>query len=144
MLYRSSHIAPCGINCATCLAFLRTKNRCDGCCSEDASKRHYCSVCRIKNCERLKQTATKLCVECSGFPCQRLKQLDKRYRLRYNVSLISNLLLIKDKGLEQYLKEEEIRWTCQNCSSSLCVHRSTCTACGQPVMKESSVIKAKS
>lgn len=136
MNYQASHIAPCGINCGTCLAFLRTKNRCDGCWSADASKRHYCSVCRIKNCELLNQTETKFCYECNKFPCQRLKQLDKRYRLGYNISLINNLISIKEKGIQHYLEDEKKKWTCPYCKSDLCVHRNTCPTCGHLMVNQ--------
>lgn len=125
-------IAACGVNCFTCYAYQREKNRCLGCHSDSTQKLHHCSVCKIANCELLKATRDKFCYECQKFPCVRLKQLDKRYREKYhNTSLIGNILRIKEVGLEAFLKEEEIKWKCPNCGRMLCIHREECLMCGQ-------------
>jgi hypothetical protein len=126
-------IAPCGINCGTCLAYLREKNRCCGCLIETFDKADSRARCIIKNCERLAETKSGFCFECETFPCKRLKQLDKRYRTKYRVSLIQNLLSIKEIGIKEYLQKESGRWTCPHCGEVVCVHRDACLLCKQDI-----------
>jgi hypothetical protein len=124
--FERSRIAPCGMNCGTCLAFLRVKNHCPGCRISSTAKPISCQKCIISNCIHLEKTNSKFCYECVKFPCTRMKQLDKRYRTRYNTSFIENLLMIKEKGIEDFLEFESDRRTCQECGSVLCVHRQNC------------------
>jgi len=128
-------IAPCGINCGTCTGYLRDKNRCCSCRLDAGIKPAYCVSCRIKNCEYLGKTSTKFCYECDKFPCQRLKQLDKRYRTRYKTSLIQNLLTVKQIGITSYLLEEINRWTCPYCGSVVSVHKENCLICKRDLKK---------
>ncbi len=127
-----SLIAPCGMNCGICLAYLRDKNKCYGCLQASKNKSKSRLSCRIKNCEHLKKTTSKFCYECEKYPCTRLKQLDKRYRTKYNMSMIDNLNNIKKLGLEKFVQNEQKRWICNNCGETLCVHREFCLVCKQP------------
>jgi hypothetical protein len=125
-------IAPCGMNCGTCLAFLRDKKgcyKCYGCRVDFDSKGKSCARCIIRNCDLLDMTTSKFCYECEKFPCLRLKQLDKRYRTKYRTSFIENLLMIKETGINNFLAFESKRRTCPNCGSTLCVHRDNCLKC---------------
>jgi hypothetical protein len=124
-----SMIAPCGINCGTCMAYLRAKNKCYGCWVDFDSKRKTCNECRIKNCELLAKTSSKFCYECEIFPCDRIKHIDKRYRTKYRASLIQNLVTIKETGITTFLELEVKKWTCPNCGSTLSVHRDNCLQC---------------
>jgi hypothetical protein len=128
--FNRQHLAPCGINCGTCRAYLRTKNQCPGCMSDPGPKLESCLKCGIRNCSERRKSDSKFCYECSEFPCSRMKQIDKRYRTRYNTSLIQNLLDIKNGGIDAYLLNEGSRWTCKNCGSALCVHNRMCIKCG--------------
>jgi len=123
-----SLIAPCGMNCGICLAFLRTKNVCPGCQGDDKQKSPSCARCIIKNCDLLSKTESKFCYECGKFPCLRLKQLDKRYRTKYNMSMIENLGNIKNFGVEHFINTEKERWRCPECGGIICVHRG-CLSC---------------
>jgi hypothetical protein len=122
-------IAPCGMNCGTCLGYLREKNRCPGCRVFSMDKAVSIQRCIIPRCEYLAKTESGFCFECGKFPCRRLKQLDLRYRTKYRTSFIENLLMIKEKGIETFLAFESQRRTCPNCGSALCVHRSFCLKC---------------
>jgi hypothetical protein len=122
-------IAPCGMNCGICLGYLREKNRCNGCRNDDYQKPAYCTHCIIKNCSVLGDTKSGFCYACEKFPCQRLKQLDKRYRTRYNMSMLENLEYIRTRGLEAFLDNERHRWICSYCGATLCVHRKFCIEC---------------
>ncbi|MBK7709840.1 MAG: DUF3795 domain-containing protein [Bacteroidales bacterium] len=129
-------IAPCGINCGTCLAYLRDKNRCHGCRHADLNIPKSRMSCRIKNCENLAKTESKLCIDCQKFPCTRMKQLDKRYRTRYHTSLIGNLETIGENGMESFLANEVMKWSCPNCGANLSIHRDTCLKCNHKLKSE--------
>ena len=129
VFFDRSMIAPCGINCGTCMAYLRIKNKCYGCWVDFDSKRKTCNGCKIKNCELIVKTSSKFCYECEIFPCERIKHIDKRYRTKYRVSLIQNLVTIKEAGIATFLELEVKKWTCPNCGSTLSVHRDSCLLC---------------
>jgi ribosomal protein S27AE len=67
---------------------------------------------------------------CGRYPCKRLRDLDKRYRTRYGMSMIDNLEFIKSSGIRVFLKKEKERWTCKKCGGTICVHREFCLDCG--------------
>jgi len=123
-------IAPCGMNCGSCLGYMRSKNHCPGCRVNDDTKPASCQKCIIINCNLLKATESGFCYECPEYPCPRLKRLDKRYRTKYNTGFFANLAMIKEKGIDQFLKFETARRTCPECGSTLCVHRPDCFICG--------------
>ena len=122
-------IAPCGMNCGTCIAYLRDKNKCPGCRVYSADKAISIQRCIIPKCVHLDKTESKFCYECEKYPCKRVKQLDIRYRTKYNTSFIENLAMIKEKGIEKFLDFESKRRTCLNCGSVLSIHRDYCLTC---------------
>lgn len=121
-------IAPCGMNCGICMAYLRKRNRCGGCNIESPQKANHCVVCKIRNCSE-KQKDSEFCFSCQKFPCARLKQLDKRYRTRYSMSMIENLITIRDYGLDRFVETEKSRWACPSCGEPVCVHNKRCYSC---------------
>jgi hypothetical protein len=131
-MINNSLIAPCGMNCGICLGYLREKNHCNGCREWSRNKSEYCNKCIIINCELLSKTDSKFCYDCEKYPCRRLKQLDLRYRTKYNMSMIENLEFIRESGLERFMHKEKERWTCPSCGSTLCVHRDFCLNCKEP------------
>lgn len=124
-----SLIAPCGMNCGICLAYLREKNTCAGCWGDNKYKFASCAKCIIKNCDLLKETTSKFCYDCPKYPCARLKQLDKRYKTKYHMSMRENLKVIKKLGLPVFIEMEKARWMCPVCGGSICVHRGYCLSC---------------
>ncbi|MEI7857063.1 MAG: DUF3795 domain-containing protein [Methanomicrobiales archaeon] len=124
--FRTTLIAPCGMNCAICMAYLRTKNRCGGC---NAPNR-LCNInCTISACE---QGRGKFCSPCCAeYPCKRLKQLDMRYRNRYGMSMIGNLTAIREQGIRAFVRTERERWTCPACGGTIDVHHGKCSVCGK-------------
>jgi len=131
VLFEKHLIAPCGMNCGTCIGYLRDKNRCPGCRVSSSDKAISVRKCIVPDCSHLQKTISKFCYECEKFPCQRIKNLDKRYRTKYGTSFIENLAIIKEKGLGQFLVFETKRRTCKNCGSVLSVHRANCINCGR-------------
>ena len=128
---KSLHIAPCGMNCSICMAYLRDKNRCPCCRLFNKNEPVSIAKCKIKNCVTFKRSKSKFCFQCEEFPCDKLKHLDKRYRTKYNMSMIENLGNIKKFGIRNFVKNEKIRWTCSKCGGTICVHRGYCYICGR-------------
>jgi len=46
------------------------------------------------------------------------------------MSMLDNLLFIKEKGLEEFVRAEQEKWKCRNCGAGLSVHRDFCLQCG--------------
>ena len=128
-----SLIAPCGMNCGICRGYQREKNKCVGCREIDVNKPITRAKCKIKNCNELKKNNLKYCYQCEIFPCTRMKTLDKRYRTKYNMSMIENLESIRKFGIRKFIANEKIRWTCSNCGSIICVHSGCCSNCGNKI-----------
>lgn len=130
----SNLIAPCGMNCRLCLGYIREKNTCPGCRmidNQDSQKSKYRNRCRIRNCEQITRGKIKYCSErCNKYPCARLKQLDKRYRTKYGMSMIDNLQIIHESGIRHFIRKEKEKWICPECGEIICVHRPTCLSCG--------------
>lgn len=123
-----SLIAPCGMNCGICTAYLRDKNKCPGCRRLDVTS----SKCKqIKHCPTFENGRAQFCFECEKFPCSRLKHLDERYQTKYNMSMIENLENIREFGLKQFVANEKTRWTCPECGGTICVHGGACSSCGK-------------
>mgnify|MGYP006900794817 FL=1 len=109
IVFEKEMIAPCGMNCGSCLGFMRFKEHCPGCRMLDNSKPEYCKKCIIINCDMLKTTESGFCYDCPKYPCRRLKNLDKRYRTRYNTGFLDNLAMIKNEGIDRFLMFETNR-----------------------------------
>ena len=122
-------IAPCGMNCGICMAYLREKNKCPGCRTADTNKKVSVIGCKIKNCEVLKKKRARFCFQCENPPCDRLNHLDKRYRTKYSMSMIENLEFIKNNGVDAFIAQQEAKYKCPECGGVICVHRKKCSSC---------------
>lgn len=135
-------IAPCGMNCSLCIAYIFNKNDLN----KDGFKRKYCSSCiaRGKNCtfalgkkcDLIDTGKIRFCYECNNFPCEGLKRLDKRYKTKYHLSMIDNLNYIKENGIEQFIKKEIQKWKCKTCGDSVCCHNGLCLNCQIDILKK--------
>ncbi len=128
---KTNMIAPCGMNCSICLSQFRSPKSCDGCNSNSENMPKYCSTCKIRDCEIRLKNNYKYCSQCDILPCTRLKQLDKRYRNKYGMSMLENLSYIKENGIRKFVRNEKTRWACSECGRVLCVHRENCQLCGK-------------
>ena len=127
-------IAPCGMNCALCVSYQFYENdynklgfhksTCPGC----ILRGKHCTF-MAKSCERVGKGLVRFCFECPDYPCLRLKSLDKRYREKYNMSMIENLEAIKTNGMESFLKSQKEKWRCPVCKGVICCHHNLCLAC---------------
>ncbi len=122
-------IAPCGMNCSLCYAFLREQNKCAGCRGADTGKGKSILQCSIRTCTVRRG---KFCSrKCERFPCERLHGLDKRYRTKYGMSMLDNLAKIENSGVRSFLRAEKTKWACPGCGETICVHKPACQACGR-------------
>ncbi|MEJ2739923.1 MAG: DUF3795 domain-containing protein [Dehalococcoidia bacterium] len=128
-------IAPCGMNCAICSAYLAY----EGDIKNKGVKTPYCKGCRPRNklcsflkkrCDKLIQNSTTYCFECEEFPCGNLAHIDGRYKQLYRMSMIDNLLLIKDHSIEYLLETEARKWKCPQCGGTISCHNGICYSCG--------------
>ena len=125
-------IAPCGMDCALCIGHLREKNRCPGCNHrEEAIAAGTCRRCTIKLCDK-QGRPNRFCFTCAQYPCRRLRDLDRRYRNKYGMSMLENLGFIQAFGLRKFVAREQKKWACPACGQTLCVHRGECLRCGRP------------
>ena len=123
-------LAPCGLNCSLCRAFVRDRKPCPGCRGGDNNKSNACLTCVIKHCGELSTSGHRFCFSCASYPCINLLHLDNRYRMKYGVSVIANLARIKAIGTESYVAEENAKWLCSKCGSRLSMHKAHCVTCG--------------
>ena len=131
---KEEHIAPCGMNCSLCVAYQFKENDFN----KKGFRKTYCLGCisRGENCthmgdrcDLLKKGLVRFCYECTGYPCNRLKSLDKRYRTKYHMSMIENLEFIKEHGTERFLEKEKVKWRCLECGGVICCHNGLCLNC---------------
>ena len=126
-------IAPCGMNCELCVSYLALKNDIN----KKGFRKKYCAGCRTdhkscnlkRQCKQLESGTIQFCYECVEFPCKQLIALDRRYHLKYHMSMIDNLQYIKAHDIEQFLKKEEIKWQCPDCGDMICCHNGICLHC---------------
>jgi hypothetical protein len=128
-------IAPCGMNCAICKAYLAYSHNVP----RQKGKVTHCTGClaRNKNCAFVKRDCPKkvgkklrICSECANMPCRNLAKIDELYRARYGMSMVENLKDIKEKGMTEFLHTQAKKYHCPNCGDVVSVHDGKCYACG--------------
>jgi hypothetical protein len=128
-------IAPCGINCGVCKAYLAYSrgvpkkkgqvSHCTGCQVRDKQ----CAFIK-KDCEKLRKKQIRFCYQCTDMPCDHLAKLDKHYMARYGLSMVENLKILKEKGVEAFLKGQAEKYRCPSCGDVVSVHDGKCYKCG--------------
>lgn len=118
--------APCGMNCMVCYKHCYTKKPCEGCFNSDIGKPEHCRKCKIKQCTAIK--CVKYCFECNEFPCKFIKNLEKSYKIRYSISLIENSMVVKQEGLEAFMKRQQYDYKC-DCGGIISLHDAECSEC---------------
>jgi len=126
-------IAPCGMDCSHCTAFLnykysqkgRLRGKCEGCRPRDKK----CAFLK-QRCDLLKNKKVQFCYECKDFPCEQLLKLDKRYEKKgWDVSFSGNNKRIKKVGLKQFIKEQKKKFECPKCGGPVSIHEGICYKC---------------
>ena len=122
-------IAPCGVNCLACSAYLDSKKPCPGCRAPiEQIARKSCRNCVKKQCAL--ERGLQWCFECSRFPCTRIKSLDKRYQHNYDVDLIQNGSDAK-RDMDAFLQTQRECFTCKSCGGIIDQHHQKCSECGK-------------
>lgn len=135
-------ISPCGMNCELCVSYIFGKHDlnkegfhkqyCQGCIPRGLN----CTFSLSKHCDLIGKGKIRFCYECSNFPCDKLLHLDKRYKTKYNMSMIDNLLCIKNRGIKEFLLDQNKKWKCNKCGELKCCHNSLCLTCNIDELKK--------
>jgi hypothetical protein len=128
-------IAPCGMNCGICKAYLAYSRRvpyrkgeishCTGC----LVRNKKCAFIK-RNCGKLRKKQIRFCYECADMPCKQLAKLDEYYRAHYGMSMVENQKAMKEKGIDEFLKGQAEKYRCISCGDVISVHDGKCYACG--------------
>ncbi|MCJ7559988.1 DUF3795 domain-containing protein [Candidatus Bathyarchaeota archaeon] len=122
------------MNCGVCKAYLSYSRGIP----KKRGKVTHCSGCLPRNkncfikrgCKKLAKNEVKFCFECEDMPCENLDRLDRRYRTRYNMSMVENLKELKENGMKEFLGNQQKKYECQACGDVISVHDRKCYACG--------------
>ena len=126
-------IAPCGMNCGICKAYLSYSRGIP----KEKGKVTHCSGCVPRNklcfikrgCRKLRQDKIRFCSECEDMPCENVDRIDRRYRNRYGMSMVENLIEIKSTSLQSFIMNQETKYRCPNCGDIISVHDRKCYSC---------------
>jgi len=86
----------------------------------------WCSKCKFRKC--ISKRKVENCFQCEEFPCKMLVDFSKTRPHR--VLGLRNLVELKEKPIEEWLLEQEKRWTCQSCGKKLHWYTEKCPQCG--------------
>jgi hypothetical protein len=127
-------IAPCGMYCGVCSAYLAYAHQTP----RVRGKITYCAGCRPRNkqcsflkkrCARLGDEAVEYCFECPSYPCENLKSVDASYRDKYGMSPLENLEIIHTQGEGALLDALSERYSCKKCGELRSIHSGKCYVC---------------
>ncbi len=132
--FKAEMVAPCGLDCNICSQALLDVNPCPGCNGSNENKPDFCAKhCGIILCRKRRENGYKYCDECPDFPCEDVMEKENRYTTQYphRESPLENLKMIREKGMDAFLEQEEKQWACPYCGSTYSVHNGTCIKCGK-------------
>jgi hypothetical protein len=98
-------MAPCGLYCGECKAFL--DEECGGCRSNSGIAAEFSRICKIALCSNDKKV--KVCLECDDFPCSHMDYFKAR-RLQesgWYIDIVGNMKDLKELGLEELCKRKD-------------------------------------
>jgi hypothetical protein len=138
----NNKIAYCGLYCGACSYYLATINNklpdlsdqlkipkellaCEGCRSQIVNL--YCRICKIKKCCLRK--GILLCNQCDEFPCSVLKAFDFD-NVSHHTGVIESLIKLSKTGEDNWLINQNEKWSCTNCHIPFYWYDKTCKNCG--------------
>ena len=132
-------VAPCGLYCGACTAYLATHDdragtgkakgpsmQCDACMGNGRAPAHV-SKCAIKVCAAEK-TKTGRCSECADFPCSIISDFNND-GVQHHGEVLENLRQLRTMGITEWTKHEEDRWSCSQCKTKLAWYDAECPKC---------------
>ena len=133
--------APCGLYCGACprsmpagrelaeLAKLWETDPadlvCRGCLSDTTAV--FCRECRFRSCAASK--GIEHCFRCDTFPCADLVKFRNDDMPHHSV-VLANLARMREAGLEGWLEEQRVRWSCPSCGEPFAWYDEKCGKCG--------------
>lgn len=135
----------CGLYCGACKIYLVNKKGlveetarewkmnpedlyCNGCKTEKTSV--FCRDCQIKLCSESKRV--DYCYQCEKFPCEILVNFRNDENPHHSI-VLHNLRKLKEKGINNWLKEQEIRWSCSECGEKYSWYDNKCSNCSSSI-----------
>ena len=140
---RTRLLGICGVYCGACSTYRAYNDKdqalfqrnvdmgmppdqifCKGCGSDVLNE--WCANCEFRKC--VKERGIVYCFECEDFPCKKLIDFSKT-RPHRTLGL-RNLKQLKGTSIEEWLKQQEKRWTCSSCGKKLHWYSRKCPDCG--------------
>ena len=129
----------CGLYCGACPNYQKTNavepinlkkdnfyEPCEGCNSE--IKTTWCSDCEIMKCNKKKNF--RVCYECEDFPCEIMNKFINDDKYPYHKEVESKMKLLKEVGLDKWLKLQEEHYKCKKCETIYNFFQKKCDKCG--------------
>ena len=142
--------APCGLYCGACsiIAAVRTGDpqlleliaggvakylghpvkvkdlTCEGCLSD--VRAIMCRECNLRACAFEK--GLTYCAQCADFPCQQIIDFNND-GFRHHSEVLDNIRRQQEIGIDAWVKEQEERWRCPNCSCVVDWYAGQCPDC---------------
>jgi hypothetical protein len=106
MSKRHLEIGACGLDCILCPRhFTKGRSRCERCGSEYS----YAAVgCKLYRC-CVSEKGLETCAACEDFPCPKLQGATDADSFVTHRMMISNLRSIARSGIDEYLREQDLR-----------------------------------
>jgi len=92
-----------------------------------------CKRCSIRACASKKNI--EACNECTEYPCpevtRRMEHISGRLKelLPHTKVMFRDIDMLKETGVEQWVKDQEQRWCCPQCGAPFTWYQDTCSAC---------------
>lgn len=135
----------CGLYCGGCEVFLVNQRglieetakewemdpddlHCNGCKTDITST--FCRNCKIKSCAESKRV--EFCYQCNNFPCEIITEFKDDEHPHHSI-VLHNLSQIKEKGINNWIKEQETRWSCPECKEKYSWYEDKCSNCGSSI-----------
>ena len=96
-----------------------------------------CRGCSIRTCAKEKNVES--CILCIDYPCQLVKDRQDhmakaRTILPHTRVMFKNLDVIREKGMDGWLKEREHDWKCPQCGTGFSWYQELCEKCGRELI----------
>ena len=106
-------IGVCGLDCGLCPRFYTAgPSRCPGCAGQNFFNKH--PSCSFITCA-VREKGLEVCSECTVFPCSRFRSEAEYQQIKESSSypscksIISNLIFIKEYGIEKFIMLQDNR-----------------------------------
>lgn len=132
------HFSYCGLYCGACSGMIVHEQQqgdpsvqdikipsdetpCSGCCNRTDED------CEIIRCNI--EHGSECCAFCPEFPCQVIRNFNDEEWVHHCV-VLDNHNRIKEIGIDAWLEEQKMFWSCQNCRSRTHWYQTHCETCG--------------